>query len=160
MKVLFLDIDGVLNSREYDSGRSWVNGDFFIDETRLPLLKRVVEETGAKIVLSSTRREHWDADPTQCEEEGKYINECLARYGLSIYDKTDILGLFTERKGEIEKWLSEHDDVERFAIVDDFCMMWGRLEKFFVGTDRNEGRGLEERHVQKLIRILNGEGNA
>ena len=51
MKVIFLDIDGVLNSSAYDRKRDWdklTN----IDESRLPLVKRIVDETGAKIVLS------------------------------------------------------------------------------------------------------------
>jgi hypothetical protein len=39
-------------------------------------------------------------------------------------------------------------------------MMWGRLEKFFVGTDGKNDRGLEEKHMLQLIRILNGEENA
>ena len=59
MKIIFLDIDGVLNSRIYDRKR---NRDELtdIDETRLPLVKELVAATGAKIVLSSSWRVHWD----------------------------------------------------------------------------------------------------
>ena len=62
MKVIFLDIDGVLNSRAYDRKRNWdelTN----IDESRLPLVKNIVDETGARIVLSSTWKTHWDKLP-------------------------------------------------------------------------------------------------
>lgn len=52
MKVIFLDIDGVLNSFIYDLERK--EGETAIDHTRLPLLKRIVDETGAIIVLSSS----------------------------------------------------------------------------------------------------------
>lgn len=52
MKVIFLDIDGVLNSRAYDRKRNW-NEKTDIDETRLPFIKEIVDATGAKIVLSS-----------------------------------------------------------------------------------------------------------
>ena len=51
MKIIFLDIDGVLNSRVYDRKRNW-NEQTDIDETRLPLIKEIVDATDAKIVLS------------------------------------------------------------------------------------------------------------
>ena len=57
MKVIFLDIDGVLNSRAYDRKRNW-NEQSDIDETRLTLVKEIVDATEAKIVLSSTWRQH------------------------------------------------------------------------------------------------------
>ena len=62
MKVIFLDIDGVLNSRRYDAKRD-KNGNTNIDETRLPLVKRIVDATGARIVLSSSWRNDWDVGP-------------------------------------------------------------------------------------------------
>ncbi|MDE7380098.1 MAG: hypothetical protein K2N14_03500, partial [Clostridia bacterium] len=92
MKIIFLDIDGVLNSLKYDASRDkrkLTN----IDETRLPILKSIVEKTGAKIVLSSTWREYWDKDPRICRKAGVYINETFAKYGLEVYDKTPYLGL-------------------------------------------------------------------
>ena len=46
MKILFLDIDGVLNSRAYDRRRNW-DEQTNIDETRLPLLREIVDRTGA-----------------------------------------------------------------------------------------------------------------
>ena len=46
MKVIFLDIDGVLNSRAYDRKRNR-NEQTDIDETRLPLVKEIIERTGA-----------------------------------------------------------------------------------------------------------------
>ncbi len=52
MKIIFLDIDGVLNSRTYDRKRNW-NEQTDIDESRLPLVKEIVDSTGAEIVLSS-----------------------------------------------------------------------------------------------------------
>jgi histidinol phosphatase-like enzyme len=52
MKVIFLDIDGVLNSSHYFQTRT--SKDIDIDVTRLPLLKRLIDETEANIVLSSS----------------------------------------------------------------------------------------------------------
>lgn len=82
MKILFLDIDGVLNSREYDRKRNW-NEQTDIDETRLPLVKEIIDKTGAKIVLISTWRSHWNRDVNLCDEDGMYINRLFSKYGLA-----------------------------------------------------------------------------
>ena len=50
-KVIFLDIDGVLN----DEGEEREKG-VYIDETRVQRLASIVEQTGAEIVLSSSWR--------------------------------------------------------------------------------------------------------
>ena len=48
-KVIFLDIDGVLN----DEGKNLKRG-VYIDEEMTARLKKIVEATGAQIVLSSS----------------------------------------------------------------------------------------------------------
>ena len=58
MKVIFLDIDGVLNSIKFDRLRMRDGRSDFIDESRLPLLKQIVDSTNAVIVLSTTWRVH------------------------------------------------------------------------------------------------------
>ena len=57
MKALFLDFDGVLNTEKYLAlyGAEGV----VIDPARLELLKEIIDATGAKIVLSTSWREHW-----------------------------------------------------------------------------------------------------
>lgn len=154
MKIIFLDIDGVLNSKAYDAQRNW-NEQTDIDETRLPLVKKLAEETGAKIVLSSTWREHWDKVPEKCDEDGVYINEAFAKFGLEIYDKTPDLGISANRPDEIKAWLdSTKETIEKFVIIDDYRYGWGSLSDNFVKTNPYFGLGLEEEHVQKAIEIL------
>lgn len=154
MKVIFLDIDGVLNSRAYDRKRNW-NEQSDIDETRLPLLKKIVDESGAKIILSSTWREHWDKKLEKCDGDGIYVNETFAKYGLEIFDKTPDLGIDFDRPDEIKAWLgSSKERIESFVIVDDFRYGWGSLSDHFVKTNPNFGLGLEEEHVRKAIEIL------
>lgn len=155
MKVIFLDIDGVLNSRSYDRKRDWKK-QTGIDETRLPLVKKIVDETGAKIVLSSTWREDWDKDAALCRADGVYINRVFAKYGLQVYDKTPNLGGYVERKDEVKGWLdSAGANIENFAIIDDYGFGWAELSDYFVKTNSVSGRGLEEEHVRKAIGILN-----
>lgn len=160
MKVIFLDIDGVLNSRAYDRKRNW-NEQTDIDETRLPLLKKIADETGAKIVLSSTWREHWSVDPVLCDDDGVYINKTFAKFGLEIYDKTPNLGITAERPDEIRAWLnSSAEAIESFVIIDDYRYAWAELSDKFVKTNPNFGLGLEDEHVSKIIEILNADGRA
>jgi len=155
MKIIFLDIDGVLNSRVYDRKRNW-NEQTDIDETRLPLIKEIVDATDAKIVLSSTWRQHWDKDPNRCDVDGRYINKTFAKFGLAIFDKTPYLGNTALRREEISKWLKETEqDIEAFVIIDDYRYGWGDLSDHFVKTDPNFRMGIEKEHVERAIKILN-----
>ena len=156
MKVIFLDLDGVLNSRAYDRTRNWAELTY-IDETRLELVKEIVDATDAKIVFTSTWRADWDKDPSLRDEDGRYIADTFARYGLEIYDKTPDLGLNADRGDEIREWLKSFaEKVDSFVIIDDFVYDWGDMTDNFVKTSQYVGRGLEAEHVQKAIRILNG----
>lgn len=154
MKILFLDIDGVLNSREYDRHRNW-NEQTDIDETRLPLVKEIIDKTGAKIVLISTWRSHWNRDESLCDEDGMYISRLFSKLGLAIYDKTPDLGLLSKRKDEVKAWLEHTSKVERFVILDDYRFGWDDLSDFYIHTNPHYGLGLEEEHVALAIKLLN-----
>ncbi len=59
MKIIFLDIDGVLNSDEYFDKISNLDIQGIeqeIDIEKVKLLKEAINETGAKVVLSSSWR--------------------------------------------------------------------------------------------------------
>ena len=157
MKILFLDIDGVLNSRAYDCHRNW-DEQTNIDETRLPLVKEIVEKTGAEIVLTSTWRRHLDDDLNACDEAGAYIVRTFAKHGLRIFSKTPDFGRDASRRDEVAAWLLERGKaVETFVILDDCAFGWGELSPFYVHTNPHFGYGLEEEHVIRAIAILNGE---
>ena len=148
----------MLNSRRYDAVRDR-NGDTNIDESRLPLVKRIVDETGAKIVLSSSWRADWEIDPLLCRDDGVYINVTFEKYGLKVYDKTPDLGICAERREEVKKWLADcTEKVDSFVIIDDYRFGWAELSDNFVKTNPNFGLGLEEEHVEQAIKILNGAG--
>ena len=154
MKIIFLDIDGVLNSETYEASRNEDCGDGYIDLSRVKLLADIVNTTGAKIVLTSSLRIEWEKDSERCDKDGKYINQCFDRYGLSIMDKTPYFSLFTERRKEILSWISNHrSEVESFVILDDKNYGWGELSGRVVITDPLS-YGLEEEHVQKAVELL------
>lgn len=151
MKIIFLDIDGVLNSSLYDRQR--VDENENIDKTRLALIKELVYATGAKIVLSSSWRIHWKKNPDECDDIGRKLISDFASAGLEIYDKTPKVG-YLERSEEIRLWLKDNPDVKSFVIFDDNGYGWGDLSNNFVQTNYRIGRGLEEKHIQKALEIL------
>lgn len=151
-RIIFLDIDGVLNSVKYDRERTDKEGN--IDETRMVLLKELVDSTNAEIVLSSSWRKHWSIDDDECDHIGIKLNSTFQKYGLKIRDKTPVLSAL-ERSIEIQTWLDEHlCEIQSFVIIDDMFGGWGPLANNLVKTDNRIGRGLEMKHVEMAKRVL------
>lgn len=154
MKVIFLDFDGVLNSKNYF--RKSGIGAPFIDTSRMVLLAELTNKTNARIVLTTSWREHWDRKPEKCDAIGKQINEIFGSFSLKIFDKTPRLK--NERDREILQWLSENGDVQNYVILDDMPFGWGELTPHFVRTlDYKDG--LDESSLNKALKILNGNIN-
>jgi hypothetical protein len=103
MKVIFLDIDGVLNSKETPNPRKFP---YIVDVRLLRRLLKLCERTGAQVVMSST----WRYDP---------VGLLAARhFGIPFIDVIpDMEG--EPRRKEIMAWLSVHDDFSRYAVIDD-----------------------------------------
>ena len=137
MKVLFLDVDGVLNTLDSP-------GVLNVNQRRTKLLRQVVESTNCGIVVSSTWRQQ---DQTRRRLESK-----LRYKGLKVLDYTSSDNTMT-RGEQVAEWLSRHP-VERYAIVDDINSFLDKQQVFFVQTDPYEG--LTQKHVDELVRILNG----
>ena len=53
MKIIFLDVDGVLNNATTTEQKHGITG---IDHRLVPVLKRLLDESQAKVVISSTWR--------------------------------------------------------------------------------------------------------
>ena len=151
MKVIFLDIDGVLNSDEYVDRvkKSDIQGiERDIDIEKVKLLKRAIDETGAKVVLSSTWR---------YTKNARYLKELLANYGIRL-DSTPYI---QDKRGlEIKKWLSENQGVEDFLIIDDEIFdsfdegLMKKLVKISNGNGRSLGEGLLPKDVDEIIERL------
>lgn len=153
MRVLFLDVDGVLNRATFSPAkseglRSWIEAEL------AARLDRVCEEAGAVLVMSSS----WRAGRTLEE-----LRDDLAAAGI----KTPLLGVTPIEGGrrrfeEIQRWLqgwkdAGHEEIESFAIVDDLHYM-GPLEARFVRT--STFNGLDDAAAQQLIWILRGDARA
>lgn len=158
LKVIFLDVDGVLNSelsREQERNHfdNWMEHE--VSEMHVNNLKKIVDATGAQIVLSSSWRfDHpkatgrdFIADPLM-----KILDRKLKAVGLDIIDVTpDLRGKI--RGVEIQDWLDRHSEVEKFVILDDDTDMTDAQKPFFVNTTFKNG--LTEDLANKAIEILN-----
>ena len=151
MKVIFLDIDGVLNSAVYDRTKHWE--DCNIDQTRLPILRSIIDRTGTEVVLSSSWRIHLDDDCQPCTPTGEGMMRIFRDGGIRIIGKTPN---GEKRAAEIRAWLEAHPDTEAFVILDDIFFGGGELQENLVRTNYHIGRGLEQSHADKAVGILMG----
>lgn len=146
-KILFLDIDGVLNSSRSAIASHghypWsVDAEELhrFDAVAVNLIRRICEETACKVVLSSTWR---------LSEEWVKIGPTLM---LPIIDRTPSKIGLTNRGQEINHWLSDKPQVKKYAIIDDDSDMLKSQLPFFVQTSFKNGMMIE--HYDQLIEIL------
>ncbi len=174
-KVIFLDIDGVLNDDLYGNGEDKTPADI----NKAKRLKRIVDETGAEIVLTSSRRHslyNYLTAETDSEEErikllgdsesAVHIIKTLADVGIRLREFTNVIGSGSSaRPAEIREWLINKENVKSFVILDDDSFWdWGWLKNHLVltidksRTDNLYGdyvNGLMDMHADKAIEILN-----
>lgn len=149
MKIIFLDIDGVLNGIDYvkSSGKFGV----VIDPERIKLLKTIVATTNAEIVLSSSWREHWNSTSINCDEIGQEINKIFRQHKLYIYDKTPDLSF--KRAEEIKAWLADYPGTTHYVILDDEKFTDSQLLPHHIKTS-DEAGGLTQEDSIQAIKIL------
>lgn len=162
MKMIFLDVDGVLN---YDMCEAHIGMYYGVDQEKVKLLKRIVDATGAKIILSSTWRKNILVGmPLECQEDPFAIElmSKLKAEGLKIYDLTSVETSDDHRKQQILDRIKEYrrdgQQIDGWVVLDDDTFDgFNELEfrKHFIYTSWSTG--LTEDDVQTAIRILNGE---
>ena len=136
MKVIFLDIDGVLNCHKTPNPRKFP---YIIDDGLLARFRQLLERTGASVVLSST----WRYDPA-----GLFSAK---HYGVPFIDITpDMQG--DARSKEIVAWLWTHPEVTRYAVIDDEDDELDELPLF----QPSSRIGLTEKIVEGVTDYLNG----
>jgi len=149
MKVIFLDFDGVIT----------IPPKWNIRPEKIKWIKKIVDETGAKIVVSSSWRSN------NLENTVKYIkgnkkpcsrNKMLYWLTDNIYDITP---WFSDKKynssgrgGEIQTWLDKHLEVENYIIIDDDSDMLDSQLYHFIQTDYQTG--FTEHEYELAYRIL------
>ena len=146
MKVLFLDVDGVITHQHYKNKER--EG---LDPEKIKLIARIVKDTGAFVVLSSSWRLSYDQKTEKKDWDYVLLEKCLGDEGISIYDITtripfsDSLGWRRTRPLEILDWVVEHK-VNSFVILDDDNWDFARygLDKHWVHTSAEDGISIKD----------------
>ena len=148
--IIFLDIDGVLNNRQYTMlklSQGQPKGRMPFDPESLTVLKEILEETGAEVVLSSTWR-YMGLEKVQNR---------LAEAGFDIVFKSETPFISKAPRGwEIREWLVKNIengwDFKNYLIIDDDGdMMLGQADNF---VNTNFDTGLRQEHKARCIEIL------
>lgn len=147
IKVIFLDVDGVLNCK-YTRAKT-KRGFTFVDHSKILRIKKIVDITGAKVVLSSDWR--YDRDDPKCNQEFLELTERLAKEGISFYGFTPIINGGFNRGIEIQSWLDKHPETETFVILDDRNDMEPNMKRLIRTKMRY---GLTEELMNQAINML------
>ena len=167
-KIIFLDIDGVLATPEYLKDGQWA-----LNPEKQKMLGRILSETDAEIVLSSSwRRNSLEDTKEYMEEKGflfvdKLIGVTIRAQQFIANGKGGILSM--PRGVEIKYWIdtrihSDHgknwkrlilDRDYTYVILDDDCDMLLEHKNNFIRTESSIG--LTDEDVEKAIAILNSK---
>lgn len=148
MKLIFLDLDGVLVTRR--------PGVF--EDNLLQNLKRLVDETGAKIVLSSDWRRH------PCARAG--ARAFLQKADLDFIGHTPCMSpALAQRPTEIMTWKQGYskregaESITHWVAIDDRELLGERHGKCLAGhfVRTHPLRGLTEAAVEQCAKVLNSE---
>ena len=165
MKIIFLDIDGVLNTKNYmiknhervlrfySDYRERYKNNFKlhvdrlmldIDYEKLNILRDIVEKKNAKIVIISS----WKSLGVYDE-----VAKRLIEMGIPIIDKTDD-GIDGRGHG-IYRYLNTHNVIDYVILDDDIFSDYDEnLLRHLVKTSFYTD-GLTDKHAKKLIKMMN-----
>ena len=152
MKVLFLDIDGVVqpfNLRDniviYKDVRC-----VKFNKKSVKVLNEIIDKTDCEIVISSDWRHHYDLEGLQIIFEFNGIKKVpIDTTEIEVY--TNAIHLEDDRVIEIKNWLKKNK-VEKFCVVDDMNL---DIENF-VHCNRTYNEGIKQTGIkEKIIKILN-----
>ena len=157
MNVLFLDIDGVLNSTDWYIRRqkkdlkevyAYHDWHYDLDPVPLGLLKKLMTDVpDLNIVISSS----WRMSHT-LEEFKKQLAPLIS------VDPERFIGMTPTHKfgrgEEIKEWLSQHPEVKQFAIIDDDSFDMGDMLPHLHKTENS--RGMLSEHTAAIKEVFHG----
>lgn len=156
LKIIFLDIDGVLNSQDFYQKRFDKEKEDEIDLLAIENLNRIVDVTNANVVISST----WRRGSEICQ-----LQELLDKFGFKgkVIGKTPCLdNKFFVRGNEVFGWLKRNvndfitgtsqGDSTTYIILDDDSDMLLCQKDNFIHIDSKFG--LTKENAEQAIKIL------
>lgn len=153
MKVIFLDVDGVLNCQ---ASNSKCGGYIGIDGDKVKRLRCIAEKSNAKIVLISSWKTRWERTEKELQSElTNYLDRKLKRENLFILDKTK--DQIWNRGEGIIQWCERSGRVDNFVILDDEEFDYEELNiknRLIKTSFYEENGGLQDKHVELAIKLL------
>lgn len=144
--IIFLDIDGILNSKEWCNANpfalGWEGWAAQIDPVLVERMNRIVTGIGATVVLSSTWRFSWTA-----ESITRLLAERGATFVVSDVTPPEVKG----RADAIYAWLDGRD-VGEWMAIDDNPELTELGNRWFRVDD-----GLTEMHVVVAVLWVRGD---
>lgn len=124
MKIIFLDIDGVVNNLKSMRAAGAKGVPLLLDRDCVARLQKLVEDTGAELVLTSV----WRLQRLWCGPIVRALVQAGWKGRPPLIDRTPRLagGL---RGDEIAQWLAERPEVKFFVILDDDSDMSSLMHK-------------------------------
>lgn len=158
MKVLFLDIDGVVN--DSNTWLPYVIGSKGVAIEDVPFqdwcsqfqpelvakVNQIVDQTGAQVVLSSSWRKYHTLER---------INQYLVSAG-ATFQVIDHTNLYLKRFAAIKRWLNDHPEVKTYVILDDESQSWEDPYPRLIQAETYPQVGLTDSEVKFAIKVLNG----
>lgn len=163
-KILFLDIDGVLNTSwwytKLDRNTPKDKYGYAFDLRSVANLKKILDETGAEIVISSSWKSFGISELEDMWQDRGLPGKLIGITPNTVSDEMllnadlDHMELFSIRGTEIKEWLTKHGKhVSHYAIIDDMDNMLTEQRLHFVKTDPEIGITVDD--AEKAIMILN-----
>ena len=146
MKIIFLDIDGVMNS---SFGKEPYESD--MEVSKLLLLKRLIDETRSNGIVITSDRRYSNIDM-------KHKTEVFNKYGINVLGKIrypNIKDPLDNRGKQIMDYLSNSkEEISNIVIIDDIDDGISNLfpNEFILV---NKTFGLNENNLNKAIEMLN-----
>lgn len=160
--IIFLDIDGVLNSNFWNkSHQREISDGSLIDVEKIKLLAELVRSTNAEIILHSGWRFWYDSDMKPLRVEAQNLSELLAKEGLKIADVTPNLTTEEIRRTrkfslikaeEILLWVASHENINSWVVLEDLDLHNAIIEEHQVKI--GQMTGLTPENIQEAERIL------
>lgn len=135
--VIFLDVDGVLNTKStcvYAPSGVYVG----VDEARIIILSNAMKQVCADgVILTSTWKNMRKED-----EDYIYLVNSLEKYGIKVIGKTEEERI-SQREEGILQYLKLHPEIEEFVILDDQHFGFDGYRKLWESYIDTLGRGIE-----------------
>ena len=163
-RVIFLDIDGVLNSNfRNDNHQTEISDGTLIDIEKVRLLSTLVKNTNAKIILHSGWKFWFDSALHPLRKEAENLEKLFQQEALMIEDVTPDHSTEEIKRSkkfslvkasEILAWLDEHKEVDKWIVIDDLDLHNSEIEAHQIKTDPHIGLTTEDVHKAEFM-LLN-----